>query len=526
MIPPAARPPSRSSPAFRAPRLRAIAAGAALLLLAGATGCNNAKLRDAQAAYWSGNLAGAGAKIDAFVASDGEGGNRVIAYLEQGSIRRAQGDYAASNESFAVVDAALTRIDNSPEVSLSGEALAAVTNLNTLPYRGYHYDRVMLNTFRALNYLEMGERDAARVELRRAYERQREAVAANAERLEKAEEEAKKSKNAGNYDADRAQNDPGFQNNLDAQYAGLDRYAAYGDYVNPFTEWMQGVYYRGEAADGSDLEWSRKAFERVLGMSPDNDYLRQDYDAANRIAGGGPIEPTTYVIFATGTAPMRGEVRIDIPLFLVDGSVDYVGANFPKLVENPAYVRQLQVRTDTGTYPTQLLADMDQVVGREFKNELPIVITKTLIAAGTKATIAYALRKAAEENGGEGNDLATFVRIATTVYQAAVNRADLRTWATLPKQFQIARLPTPGPSESNPRNNPYPGEPTAGGSGTINLVSTGFPPVEVELLPGRINVVYVRSINPSTPFLISQFSLGQGAPSWQSTASAAPGTSR
>lgn len=523
--------PGHPQPALPRCGVRTVATAVVAAAVCFSAGCNNAKLRDAQQAYRQGNLAAAQTKIDAFVASDGEGGNRVIAYLEQGSIRQARGDYLGSNESFAIVDGALAQIDNSPEVSLSRETLAAVTNLNTLPYRGYHYDRVMLNTLRALNYLELGQRDEARVELRRAYERQREAVKANADRLAKAEEESQASKTSGNYDADRAQNDGVFQNNLNTQYANLDRYAAYGDYVNPFTEWMQGLYFRGEAADGSDLEWSRKAFQRVAGMAPDNAYVRDDYAEAERISAGGRLEPTTYVVFATGTAPSRGEVRIDIPLFIVGGGVDYVGANFPRLVDNPVYVRQLQVRTDTGTYPTQVLADMDQVVGREFKNELPIVITKTLIAAGTKATIAYALRKAAEENGNQGNDLAVFVRIATTVYQAAANRADLRTWATLPKQYQIARFPTPGPSESNPRNiprvNPRPGnasgEPASGGSGTISLAAAGFPAVEVNLLPGQINVVYVRSINPATPPLISQFSLGQGALTWQSPP--APGNS-
>lgn len=476
-------------------------------------GCNNATLRDAQQSYRLGNLPLAETQIDAFVESDGEGGNRIIAYIEQGSIRRAQGQYAASNASFAIADAAIEKIDSRAEVSLSGETFAAVTNLNTLPYRGYHYDRVMLNTYRALNFLEMGQRDAARVELRRAYERQREAVAANAQRLAEAEAEAQKSKKAGDYDADRARQDQTFRSGFDQQYAGLDKYAAYADYVNPFTEWMQGVYYRGEAADGSDLEWSRKAFERVAGMAPDNDYVREDFEAAQRLSAGGPLEPTTYVIFATGTAPSRGEVRLDIPLFIVSGKVDYVGANFPRLIENDAYLRSLQVRTPQGTYPTQLLCDMDQVVGREFKNELPIVITKTLVAAGTKATLAYIARDAAERSSS--GDLALIVRLAAIAYQAVLNRADLRSWSTLPKQFQIARFPTPGVSSSLPPQDQL----RSNNTGTISVAAAGRPAVEIALLPGEINVVVVRSINPTTPFVISQFSLGQGAPSWQSAAS-------
>lgn len=510
------------------------AAGFVLVLLAGLTGCNNATLRDAQLAFRDGNLAGAEAQINAYVASDGEGGNRVIAYLEQGIIRRALGDYVGSNDSFALVDERLTLIDNTPDVSLSRETIAAVTNLNTLPYRGYHYDRVMLNTYRALNYLELGERDKARVELRRAYERQRLAVAANAERLRKAEEEAHaasqnaKAQRKNSYDAQRARDDERFQQGLDQQYADLDGYQAYADYVNPFTEWMQGVYYLGEAADGSDIEWSRKAFQRVAGMAPRNRYVRDDYAAIESIAAGGPLEPTTYVVFATGTAPIRGEVRIDIPLFIIGGKVDYVGANFPRLIQNPNFVRQLDVQTPAGTYTTQLLCDMDEVIGQEFRNELPIVITKTLIAAGTKATIAYALRKAAENEQGSGSDLAILVRIATTVYQAAVNRADLRTWASLPKQFQVARFRTPMPdpnavvgSALDPRAGPEDHLP--GGHGTIQLFLTGQPTIDVDLLPGEINVVIVRSINPQTPPQISQFSLGKGAPIWQpTTASAAP----
>ena len=82
-----------------------------------------------------------------------------------------------------IADEAIAAIDLAPDVSLSRETLAAFSNLNALPYRGTYADRIMLYTLRALNYLELGDADRARGELRRAYERQREAVQQNAERL-------------------------------------------------------------------------------------------------------------------------------------------------------------------------------------------------------------------------------------------------------------------------------------------------------------------------------------------------------
>jgi len=478
---------------------------ACVLIVLGVTslgfGCAQATLTDAQTAYRDGNLDGAGKWIDQYAEKQGKDVHRVIAYLEQGSIRRDRGDLPGSLESFNVADKAIHAIDRAPDVSLSRETLAAFSNLNALPYRGTYADRIMLYTLRALNYLELGDADRARVELRRAYERQREAVELNAQQLEAAGQAAEKSSRSKGYDAQRAQQNPRFRAGLDASYADLNQYRGYGDFANPFAEWLQGLYYLGEALDGSDIERGRFSLSRAAGMVPDNAFVELDRQMAERIAAGGPTPPTTWVVFATGTAPLRGEVRIDIPLFIFGGGVDYVGANFPRLVFNPNYLPALSVEPVGGLYAnavtTQLLADVDAIVAEEFKNALPVIITKTLIAAGTKAAAAYALREAFD-NHDDG--LTALVRIAATIYQYAANQADLRTWGSLPKQYQIARLPTPD-------------------SGKIILLPRGgvaraATPITVDLLPGKFNVVTVRSINTYAPLRISQFSLGKDAPRW------------
>ncbi|MEM9418149.1 MAG: hypothetical protein AAGA25_03710 [Planctomycetota bacterium] len=499
----------RCQPAFRFTRF--LLTGLIFGVLLAAIGCAQADLSSAQNAYRNGNLPGAEKWIDQYVKHHGDGVNRVIAYLEQGNIRRDQGDLQGSLEAFDIADATITEIDRAPDVSLSRETLAAFSNLNALPYRGTYADRIMLYTLRAMNYLEMGDAERARVELRRAYERQREAIDLNAKKLEEARETAKADSSDSGYDAQRAQRDPNFQAGLDSSYANLNQYRGYGDYANPFAEWLQGIYYLGDAADGSDIERGRLSLTRTAGMVPGNLFLEADRQMAERIASGGPTPPTTWVIFATGTAPLLAPIRIDIPLFIFDGSVDYVGANFPKLVENSNYLSTLFVQPIDGAsnaaIQTQLLADMDSIVGKEFKNDLPVIITKTLIAAGTKATAAYAIRKSLENNNSS-DSLTSIVRIATTVYQYAANQADLRTWGSLPKQYQIARLPTPDSGKITL---------SAGGSSASSpggAIARAATPITVELLPGEFNVVVVRSINTYSPFRVSQFSLGKDAPRW------------
>lgn len=468
--------------------------GICLIALLG-TGCSNLSLRKAQEAYRSGNLVEANAQINNYVQADGGGVDRVIAHLEWGNIARASNNFEISNLAFQLADEAIDNIDEQPEISVTDEGLAALTNMNALPYRGTNYDRVMLSTYRALNFMQMGNVDAARVELRKAYQRQVDAVQRNAERIEGAKEAAALAKQESKgqerpaYDADRAREDKRFQEGVTEHYSDLDQYQAYADYVNPFSEFLQGIYFMSAAADGDDVERARKSLQRAAGMVPSNAWLKEDLTMANKVANGDRVKPITYVIFETGTAPERKQIRIDIPLFLLTDEIDYVGANFPRLSKNDQYVRSLTVQASSQTRQTQVLSDIDSIVGQEFKNELPIIITKTLIASGTKALIAYGLKEATED---QNPWLAIGTRVATTLYQAATNEADLRTWATLPKQVQYARMTTPQ-------------------DGVVVLTgSGGQPPITMNVTPGAVNVILVRSISPSTAMQASQFSLTQG----------------
>jgi len=81
--------------------------------------------------------------------------------LNKAMLQRMQHDYAASNQTF---EQAKQIIQTYSAVSVTEESAAFIFNDTTRTYTGTPLEQVMLHVYAALNYLELGEVDAARVE--------------------------------------------------------------------------------------------------------------------------------------------------------------------------------------------------------------------------------------------------------------------------------------------------------------------------------------------------------------------------
>lgn len=414
--------------------------------------------------------------------------------FEQGTVLNTAGSIAESNEAFDKAEEIVNRYEDEAKVKVGSRTASYLTNQAALPYTGRAYEKIMMNSFKALNYLLLADTENARIELNRALQRQRDAVDENQRRIEEAAEQAEASrkgeledengKKTPQYDVDRAMEDPKVGPAVDAEIAALDaRLLGYADYVNPFTVFLDGLFFSYLGLDNADIERARKSFERVASMSPGN-HIMADYAMTERMARGEPAEPTTYVVFSTGSAPIREELRIDIPLFLVTGKLSYTGAALPRLQFQDRYVPYVDASTTDGTsVRSEMLSSMDAVIARDFKNTWPSVLTNTLIATAVKGTLASAAEQAVGDDW-RARLLAKAVSIGT---QAALNKADLRAWRTLPKEFSYVRMATPGDGQLNLRIGQF-----------VN---------SVEVVPGKTNIILVRSINDVAPPAIHQFTL-------------------
>ncbi|MBK9138359.1 MAG: hypothetical protein IPM17_06275 [Verrucomicrobia bacterium] len=432
-------------------------------------------------AWASGNYAAAARDFSSRARKQSNGKDAVIWNLEAGAALRAIGDYTNSNRHFDIAAAAIDRYEQAAKVRVGQEALATFSNQQNLPYEGRPYDKIMLHTYKALNFLAVGDVDRARPEVIRMYQRQQDAVAENRRRIEQAQAAERASKDPEAIARTKA--DPTFNQAVNGLSQNLVGFRAYADYVNPFSVYLDGLYFLHAGGGASDLERAIKSLNRVIEVAGENRFVAADVRAASDLLRGQRPPPLTYVIFENGRGASRDQVRIDIPIIFAD--VSYVGAAFPKLVFHEGQLPAITVTADGVQETTQTVSSMDAVIAQDFKNELPAIVTRTVIATLAKGAAAYAANRAAWQQSGE---LGMLVRIATAVAQMAVNIADTRSWTTLPKEFQVARINTPA-------------------SRQLTVAAPGGQSLNVALIDGVVNVVYVKSVSAGTPLLVSQFKL-------------------
>ena len=454
---------------------------ATTVVIALGTGCQTytAQTKNMKGSWDAGNARQAAVEFSK-TADQAGGGDAVIWHLEAGTAYRAAGDFTESNRHFTNAVAQIEKFEQQAKVKVGREAAAVMSNQQNMPYEGRSYDKIMLHTYLALNHLAVGEVEKARPEFIAAYQCQQDAVEENKRRIEKAQTAEQQSKDR--QAIEKAKTNPKFNQGVEGVTKEIEGFKFYADYVNPFTVYLDGLYFLHAGVDGSDLERARKSLNRVLEITGSNQFILADLQLAES-GNAATATPCTYVIFETGKAASREQVRIDIPIIIT--SVSYVGAAFPKLAFHNDQATELIVKNGAAEEKTAGIANMDSIIALDFKNEWPVILTKTMISTVSKAVAAYAINQAAAQQSMYAG---LFARVMTAAAQAAMNIADTRSWTTLPKEFQIARIATPADRK-------------------LTLSTSSTAPVEVTVADGVINVVYVRSISVGSPLQISQFKL-------------------
>ena len=403
----------------------------------------------------------------------------VVFHLEAGSAYRATGDFTNSNRHFEDAGMQIDAFEKQAKFKVGLEFLGLMTNQANLPYEGRAYDKIMLATFRAMNYLALGEVDKARPEMNHAYQFQQDAVEDNKRRIEKAQEAKRSDPNREIIEASEAS--PALQSQL-TQTADADSFKFYANYVNPFAVYLDGLYFLYAGIDASDMEHARKSLTRIQELIGSNKFVQADLQLIESSGTMHPTTPCTYVIFETGCAASRNEVKLNLPFIVRDQGraiVVMVTAALPKLEFHNDQAQDLTVKAGDLEEKTATIANMDSIVAVDFKNEWPIILTKTMISCAMKAARNYEIAK---------TDTTGFGGLFPGILDAIMNIADTRSWTTLPKEFQVARISTPADRK-------------------LVLSTPGTAPVDVTIADGIVNVVYVKSVVASSPLAVSQFKL-------------------
>jgi len=466
-----------------APRRRNRRLGAALACVAAGCLAGCATYRGESASFYGAWKAGKTEQA-ASIASSKAQANRytkdeLVWRLEAGAAHRAADSVGASEDQFAAAEKLVREARQRPEISISGEAVGALTNPAQTRYPVYDHDRIQLHAYQALNALAQGQFAVARVELNRVAQAQQDALDRRDARAPKlsAGDPAPAERNA-----ERALASPALQNALDQHYADLGQARAYGNVVNPLAMLLDGLFFYARGIGASELERARQAFEQVAAAVPGNPYLRDNLAAIRRRFEGQPPAAAVHVFYESGRAPTRETLRIDLPTYLVSEDVPYFGVALPQLRFHPERAGALRAYDGGGARIGEAapLADFDRIVEAEFEDRFPAVLRRSLVSASAKALAQYGVQKGLDGNA----DLQAIARIAGIATQYALNQADLRSWSSLPKRVDYMRLDAP-----------------EDGHLRFKLDASGET-VDAYVPSDRPSLVYLKSLNRETFFLV------------------------
>ena len=386
------------------------------------SGCSSFQQRDQLASFNEAYVTGdynAALKAVSFTVSENkpvDSREHLLELLHQGEMYRLTGRYVESAEAFDLAEAGMKFLDTEGLLARASQGFMAVmVNDSERDYEALMSETVLVNTYKGLAFLALGNNDYARVEFNRADDRTRRAV--DYFRKEIAEQQAALTTAArnGNSQASMVRSSLGnrnFQSAVDSQYGAPSSWSVFSEFIVPSSTYLHGIYFLANAAGGADYE--QAGTQSLAGLSPQ-----------------------VWLVYENGLGPVLRESRLDVPLFLIRGNQQvpaYFGIALPVYAERSAVPGNIGVAGDRGeVVRTERISDMGKVIRTEMKERFSGVLARAVTSAISKAVLQ---NEAAEQFGPWG-------QLFSAVFTVATTQADLRSWQALPDHWQAARIDRP-----------------------------------------------------------------------------------
>lgn len=305
--------------------------------------------------------------------------------------------------------------------SITREGVAFLVNDYTIAYSGEDFEKAFINMLSAINYAVLGRYDEALVECRRL----------NSKLVEINEKYEKKSvykEDAfGRYLSGLLYEASGMGSyqNMDSAFIDYDRaYTAFSDYEKDYGTPVPGMFiedYLRVAGAAGRLEEAKARVGSLRGIK----WL--DHREAR---GLGRI----VFIHMNGRAPYKVDDKL-----LVPSRHGPITLAFPRYVAKGPGCRtsELVVSSRTGTLSAgaELVEDVGAIAVKNLEDRMGRVVAKTIARAVAKqAAIDAASRQFKDKQTGE------LARLGLNILNIALERADTRSWRTLPAEIYLARL--------------------------------------------------------------------------------------
>lgn len=369
-----------------------------------------------------------------------QGPNSTLIYLESARIAQIRQDYDLSKQQFEKSIAAFREEEEKAQISASGSASllgSFITNDNALPYKASAYEKIFAYHFQSMNYLAENNLSGALVEIRRANEEQTLALENHHKELVKAQEQAEKE--------DIKVNEHDFDNQMQALNNAAGKVK--NSFQNAYTFYYSALVREAQG----DINGAYIDYKKALEIFPDNTYVQKDvWRLALRLgmksdmdlfkkqfvfADTTKIQPVSekqgrlIIFYEHGFAPEKAEI------FLPFATYDRIHSfAFPTYLEPWQPNVALRIKTDS-TYlgESSAIVDVHALAAKALQEKTFSQLLRQMVRVNTKAR----MQREASQGNSSAAALGGFVAGA---YSMLSERADLRSWLTLPNHVQIARF--------------------------------------------------------------------------------------
>ena len=331
-------------------------------------------------------------------------GDLLLYLLNKAMLQRMLHDYATSNETF---EQAKRIIQTYAALSITEESAAFIFNDTTRTYTGTPLEQVMLHVYAALNYLELGDVEAARVEVLQVEVRLRQLMQDSPQSVLSVDPFAR-------YLSGMIFEDLGEYS--DAMIAYRKAYEAYQAHAE---------LYALEVPEYLQRDLLRMA--RKVGLTNEYQELQSRFNITLDQERNPAIDQGEIVLlFHNGLAPIKREHSVAT---IDPRSGRLIRVSLPYYQSRPELITAARLSTQGNRTKTQQVEAIDQIAHQTLEAYMPAITARAVARAVLKYNMA--------REAGKQNDVAGLL---VNIMGVVTEQADTRSWLTLPANIQMARL--------------------------------------------------------------------------------------
>lgn len=392
------------------------------------------KLAEFNTQFETGNLD----KAESVLAKDkkaAEGRNRLLHFMNLGTVEMLRGNYEQSNLYFNKADIAIEDYQKNP----AAQALTLVSNPMLQEYRAEDFEKVMIHYYKSINYLQLNNYEAAMVECRRL--------------------NLKLNQLNDKYTKKNRYSEDAFGLTLmgiiyDASGDANNAFIAYRNALNTYDK-VYKEQFNTEAplqlkkdlirtAYQSGFREEAEFYENKFGIKVNTSTLQQPQLVFFWNNGLGPIKAENSINFSIIKGEggfvnfTNDELGISFPFPVSNdgqstgsalGDLEFVRVAFPKYVERPPLYNYAELDNGQVQFPLEKAEDINSIAFKTLNDRMLREMGTSLLRLATKKAAEYAARD-------QNQDLGSVIGMVN----AFTEKADTRNWQTLPHSISYTRV--------------------------------------------------------------------------------------